>query len=204
MAKLEQFLHAGYGGLPTLLRAGLAHVQFETIHPFLDGNGRLGRLLTTVLLGHLGVLREPLLYLSLYFRRHRSEYYGLLTHVRQTGDWEAWLRFFLEGVRQTAEGALSTAERLTKLFERDRDRVQATGGRETGSVLRVHDLLKKRVVLSLSKARRESKLAFATAASAMAILVRHGIAREITGARRNRLFLYDQCLSILNDETEAT
>ena len=104
MGALERFLHATDDGLPVLLRAGLAHVQFETIHPFLDGNGRVGRLLITLLLCDAGVLREPLLYLSLYLKQNRSTYYDLLDEVRRTGDWEAWLAFFLEGVRETAEG----------------------------------------------------------------------------------------------------
>ena len=103
MAALERFFHAG-DGLPVLIRAGLAHVQFETIHPFLDGNGRVGRLLITLLLCDGGVLRHPLLYLSLYLKQHRGDYYELLNHVRRTGDWEGWLAFFLEGVRATAEG----------------------------------------------------------------------------------------------------
>ena len=128
MTAFERFLHAKDDGLPVLLRAGLAHLQFETIHPFLDGNGRVGRLLITLLLCHAGLLRQPLLYLSLYFKQHRSDYYDLLNHVRRTGDWEAWLAFFLEGVKQTAEGAVSTAKRLSRMFQDDRKRIQAAGG----------------------------------------------------------------------------
>ncbi len=203
MAELERFLHSEDDGLPTLLRAGLAHVQFETIHPFLDGNGRLGRLLITLLLCHAGILREPLLYLSLYFKQHRSDYYDLLNLVRRTGDWEAWLTFFLEGVKQTAEGASSTAQRLSRMFQQDRDRMQATSGRRAGSVLRVHDALTRRVILSLSEATRETDLSFPTTASAMDVLVNRGIAREITGRTRNRMFVYDRYLSILNEGTEA-
>ena len=199
----ERFLHATDDGLPVLLRAGLAHVQFETVHPFLDGNGRVGRLLITLLLCHAGLLRQPLLYLSLYFKQHRSDYYDLLNHVRRTGDWEAWLAFFLEGVKRTAEGAVSTAQRLSRMFQDDRTRIQAAGGRRAGSALRVHDALKSRPILSLPAARRDTKLSFQAAASAMGVLVTHGIAREITGKRRNRLFVYDQYLSILNEGTEA-
>ena len=203
MTELECFLHAEDDGLSVLLRAGLAHVQFETIHPFLDGNGRVGRLLITLLLCKAGLLREPLLYLSLYLKHHRSDYYHLLDHVRRTGDWEEWLVFFLEGVKQTAEGAVSTAQCLTRLLQDDRDRIQATSGRRAGSVLRLHDALKKRPVLSLPTARRETQLSFQAVGSAMDLLVTQGIVREITGKRRNRMFVYDQCLSVLNEGTEA-
>ena len=203
MTEFERFLHAEDDGLPVLLRAALAHVQFETIHPFLDGNGRLGRLLMTLLLCHAGMLREPLLYLSLYFKQHRSDYYDLLNYVRRTGDWEEWLTFFLKGVKQTAEGAVSATQRLSQMFQEDRNRMQATSGRRAGSVLRVHDALTRRVVLSLSVASRDTELSFPTAASAMDLLVTHGIAREITGKSRNRVFLYDQYLSILNEGTKT-
>ena len=203
MTEFERFLHAKEDGLPMLLRAGLAHMQFETIHPFLDGNGRVGRLLITLLLCHAGMLREPLLYLSLYFKQHRSDYYGLLNQVRRTGNWEEWLTFFLEGVRQTAEGAFSTAKRLARLFQEDRDRMQGASGRRAGSVLRVHDALTRRVILSLSVASQATQLSFPTAASAMELLVEHRIAREVTGRSRNRVFVYDQYLSILNEGTEV-
>ena len=203
MTSFENFLHAETDGLPVLLRAGLAHVQFETIHPFLDGNGRVGRLLMTLLLCHAGVLRQPLLYLSLYFKQHRDSYYDLLNHVRLTGDWEAWLAFFLEGVKLTAEGAVSTAQRLSRMFRDDHDRIKAVGGRRTGSSLRVHDALKAQPILSLPVARRDTRLSFQTAASAMELLIEHGIAREITGKRRDRLFVYEQYLAVLNEGTEA-
>src|SRR3989442_4363158 len=127
MADLERFLHDRAVPLQELIRAGLAHVQFETIHPFLDGNGRVGRLLITLLLCHAEILREPLLYLSLFFKQHRGEYYQLLDLVRSDGDWEAWLRFFLEGVRQAADGAVTTALRLVALFGKVRGRVHAEG-----------------------------------------------------------------------------
>ncbi len=201
MAAFERFLHAE--DMPVLLRAGLAHVQFETIHPFLDGNGRVGRLLITLLLCDADVLRQPLLYLSLYFKQHRNTYYDLLNHVRCTGEWEAWLAFFLEGVRLTAEGAVLTARRLSRMFEDDRNRVEAAAGRRTGSVLRVHEALKSQPILSLPAACRGTKLSFQAAASAMELLVTQGIAREITGKRRNRLFVYDRYLSVLNEGAEA-
>ena len=203
MTALESFLHATDDGLSVLLRAGLAHVQFETVHPFLDGNGRVGRLLITLLLCAAGLLSEPLLYLSQYFKQHRGDYYELLNHVRRTGDWEAWLGFFLEGVKRMAEGAVSTARGLSRMFQDDRNRIQVAGGRKTGSALRVHDALKARPILSLPAACRNTKLSFQATASAMELLASHGVAREITGKRRNRLFVYDRYLSVLNEETEA-
>ncbi len=198
MAALERFLHAREDGLPTLTRAGLAHVQFETIHPFPDGNGRVGRLLITLLLCGAGVLHKPLLYLSLYFEQHRSEYYELLNRVRRTGDWEAWLAFFLEGVRETAEGAVATSRRLSEMFASDRAAIERRG-RRAGSALRVHDVLKERPILSLAEARNRTTLSYPTVSSAMKRLVEYGIAIEITGKRRNRLFAYDRYLSILGE-----
>lgn len=202
MASLERFLHADDDGLPVLVRAGLAHVQFETIHPFLDGNGRVGRLLVTFLLCHAGMLRDPLLYLSLHFKQHRSAYYELLDRVRREGDWEEWLAFFLEGVQSTAEAAVATAQRLAEMFSADRARIEPHG-RRVGSALRVHDALKARPILSMSEVCRMTGLSFPAASSAMDLLVELVIARELTGKRRNRLFVYDGYLSVLNEGTEA-
>ena len=201
MAALERFLHAEDDGLPVLVRAGLAHVQFETIHPFLDGNGRVGRLLITFVLCHAGVLREPLLYLSLHFKQHRPVYYDLLGGVRRDGDWEGWLEFFLEGVGVTAEGAVSAAQRLSALFKTDRERIVPTG-RRAGSALRVFDALRARPVSSVQQLTQLSGLTFPTASSAVDVLVSLGIAREMTGRRRNRIFIYDGYLDILNEGTE--
>ena len=203
MSELERFLHAEDDGMPVLLRAALAHVQFETIHPFLDGNGRVGRLLITLLLYQAEVLRQPLLYLSLYFKEHRSTYYELLNQVRLTGNWEAWLTFFLEGVRVTAESAVSAAHRLSEMFQNDRINAQAASGRRASSVLRVQDAFKSQPILSLPAACRNTSISFSAAAGAMEILVKSGIAREITGKRRNRLFVYEQYLSILNEAIET-
>ena len=200
MAALERFIHAEGDGLPVLLRAGLAHVQFETIHPFLDGNGRVGRLLITLLLCHAGVVREPLLYLSLHFKQHRAAYYELLGGVRRDGDWEAWLEFFLNGVAATADAAVSAAQRLSALFAADRERIVPTG-RRAGSVLRVFDALKARPVSSVRQLTRRSGLAFPTAGAAVDVLVSLGIAREMTGKRRNRVFVYDAYLDVLNEGT---
>jgi Fic family protein len=202
MTALEHFLHADDDGLPVLVRAGLAHVQFETIHPFLDGNGRVGRLLVTFLLCHAALLREPLLYLSLYLKQHRATYYDLLDLVRRTGDWETWLAFFLEGVRQTAERAVSTAQRLAEMFRTDRARIEPSG-RRVGSALRVHEALKARPILSLPEICRSTGLSFPAASSAMELLYGLGIVRELTGKRRDRLFVYDRYLASLNEEGEA-
>jgi Fic family protein len=202
MAALERFLHEDKSGLPVVVRAGMAHVQFETIHPFLDGNGRVGRLLVTFLLCHARVLREPILYLSLYFKQRREEYYRLLEEVRHTGDWEQWLAFFLEGVQQTADGAISTARRLVDLFQKDRNRIEQKGGRVVGSALRVHEVLKERPLVGLQEVSRRSRLAFPTCTSVMRRLTDLGIARELTGKKRNRIFGYDRYLNILGEGTE--
>ena len=203
MAAFERFLHDREDGLPMLIRVGLAHVQFETIHPFLDGNGRIGRLLITFLLTEGGILRQPLLYLSLYFKQHRGDYYDLLNHVRRTGDWEAWLAFFLEGVRTTAEGAVATSRRLETMFASDRAAIEQRAGRRAGSVLRVYDALKERPILTLPGVCARTSLSFPTVSSAMKLLVDQGITREITGNLRDRLFAYNEYLAILNEGTEA-
>ena len=202
MAALERFYHSD-DGMPSLIRAALAHVQFETIHPFLDGNGRVGRLLITLLLCNAGTLRQPLLYLSLYFKQHRNDYYDLLNHVRRTGDWEKWLTFFLEGVRSTAEGAVATSRRLVEMFESDRIAISQHAGRRAGSVLRVHDVLKAQPIVSLPNVCTHTGLSYPTVASAMQTLAGQGIAREFTGRLRNRLFIYDRYLSILAEGTEG-
>jgi Fic family protein len=201
MGDLERFLHEDTPPVPVLVRAGLAHVQFETIHPFLDGNGRVGRLLVTLLLCDAGMLKEPLLYLSLHLKRHRSEYYRRLDEVRTHGDWEGWLDFFLEGVATTADSAVSTARRLVELFDRDRERIRA-GGRAAGSALRVHDVMRERPLISLKVASERARLSFPAATSGMQMLVDLGLVREQTGRRRNRVFAYHRYLSILNAETK--
>ena len=201
MSDLERFLHDEKIPLPVLVKAALAHVQFETIHPFLDGNGRLGRLLITFLLCHAGVLREPILYLSLHFKQNRDEYYELLDKVRRDGDWETWLTFFLEGVRQTADGAVSTTRRLGSLFKEDGARIEKQG-RAAGSALRVHLALRERPVSTLPEVRRRTGLSFPAASSGMERLVRLRIARELTGKKRDRVFAYDRYLAILSEGTE--
>jgi len=201
MAALESFIHGEPGANPVLLKAALAHVQFETIHPFLDGNGRLGRLLIALLLHQGGLLAEPLLYLSLYFKQHRPVYYALLDRVRSDGDWEVWVDFFLEGVDKTANGAVQTARRLVALFQQDTRRTQAVG-RGAANALRVLDALRQRPLCSLRQLCDDFDLTFPTASKSMQTLIDLGIAREFTGQRRNRVFVYDGYLSLLNEGNE--
>lgn len=201
MAALEAFFHNTDDGLPTLVRAALAHVQFETIHPFLDGNGRLGRLAIALLLHHGGLLQQPLLYLSLYLKQHRPVYYELLGRVRTHGDWEAWVDFFLEGVQQTAAGAVSTAQRLVVLFAQDTQRVQAEAA-SAPRVLQVLGCLRQRPVSALKAVASASGLSFPTAAKAMQTLIDLGLVHELTGQRRNRVFVYSAYLAILNEGGE--
>ncbi|MBN1461042.1 MAG: Fic family protein [Armatimonadetes bacterium] len=200
MAALERFLHdpAAPG---VLVKAALAHVQFETIHPFLDGNGRVGRLLIALLMHHDGVLRQPLLYLSLYFKQNRSEYYRLLDSARTTGDWESWLDFFLEGVAQTATGAVDTAQRLLAMFEEDAVRIQGLG-RAAANALRVFAALRRRPVAGIDHLARGIGIAYPTAARAVDALVELGVLRELTGRRRGRVFAYDGYLAILSEGAE--
>lgn len=201
MGDLEKFLHGDPVRMPVLVRAALAHVQFETIHPFLDGNGRLGRLLITLLLCVERALREPALYLSLYFKTHRQAYYDHLQRVRTEGDWERWLHFFLTGVLETAEQATNAAHAILRLFERDRTKIE-TLGRPAGSALRVHQLLQKRPITSASAAAGKLKVTEPTARAALGHLQKLKIVRELTGKRRNRLFVYDKYLAILDEGTE--
>ena len=199
MADLERFIHATDDGLPSLIRAGLAHAQFESIHPFLDGNGRVGRMLIAFILVQSGALREPILYLSLYLKQFRSTYYDLLNQLRDDGDWEAWLQFFLEGVRLTAQHGVETAQRLTKLFEDDRQRV-AVSGRRANSAIRAHHEFMHRPLLSISAVRDGTSLSFSAADAAVQHLERLGIVEEVTGRRRDRRYVYADYLSTLNEE----
>jgi len=202
MAALEKFLHDKPERTPVLVKAALAHVQFETIHPFLDGNGRLGRLLITLLLVSEGVLREPLLYLSLYFKVHRKSYYDLLQRVRTDGDWEAWLSFFMRGVRETAEGAVATAQRLAKIFLADRARIESFG-RIAGSALRVHHALEQHPIQTITTATERTGLTVPTVTAVMKSLEAAGIVRELTGKRRGRVFGYHRYLEVLNEGTTS-
>jgi Fic family protein len=196
----EKFLHDDK--TPTLIRTALAHVQFESIHPFLDGNGRLGRLLITFLLCAEGALKDPMLYLSLYLKQRRKQYYDLLQAVRDRGDWEAWVEFFLTGVIETANEAVETARQLLTLFEEDRARIRALG-RPAASMLRVHDLLQRQPIISIVPASKQLKVTHPTVMKALANLQELKIVHEITGRRRGRLFAYSHYMKILNRGTEA-
>ena len=201
MAALERSIHAEDDGLPDLVRAALAHAQFETIHPFLDSNGRVGRLLVSLMLFDAGVLGQPLLYLSLYLKQHRDEYYRLLGAVRTGGDWEAWLDFFLEGVEITAGSAVDTAHRLLELFRDDAARVR-TLGRAAANALRVFDALRDRPLANLNALTKSTGASYPTVARAVDALEDLGIVREITGRKRERVFAYARYLSILGEGTE--
>jgi Fic family protein len=196
----ERFMHENESRLPPLIKAGLLHVQFETIHPFLDGNGRIGRLLVTLYLCVHDVLRKPLLYLSLYLKTHRGDYYRLLQEVREHGAWEAWLEFFLDGVTETAGQAFDAATRIAELFKRDRERITAESDR-AGSVLRVHELLQQNPFLTSNALVERTGLTAPTINAALADLERLRIVDEVTGRRRGRVFGYRAYLDILNEGT---
>lgn len=201
MGALELFLHDQPEATPSLLKAALAHVQFETIHPFLDGNGRLGRLVISLLLCERKVLREPMLYLSLFFKTHRKAYYDLLNRVRTDGDWESWLDFFAEAVVVTAGQAVETVQRLEALARQDRERIQGLR-RATGSALRVHHELLRRPVFTSRALEKQTGLSHVTVNKTLDHLCRLGLTRELTGHRRNRVFSYPAYLAILNEGTE--
>lgn len=201
MSKLEMFLHDKPTRTPTLIKVALAHVQFETIHPFLDGNGRVGRLLIPLTLCAENVLSQPLLYLSLFFKTNRGEYYRRLQAVRDEGDWEGWLRFFLEGVTDTAGKAVAAARRLLDLFETDRQRLRQLG-RAAGSAMRVHEYLKTSPVISSPTTAAALGLSGPTVDRAIASMESMEIVREITGMQRRRQYAYAACLDILSEGTE--
>ena len=201
MGALELFLHDQPQPTPPLLKAALAHVQFETIHPFLDGNGRVGRLLIGLLLCERGVLREPMLYLSLFFKTHRQTYYDLLNRVRIDADWEAWLDYFAEAVTVTAGQAVDTVQRLEAMARRDRESIQSLG-RAAGSVLQVHHELLRRPLANSPELTRRTGMTALTVNRALAHLANLGVVRELTGQKRNRVFSYAEYMAILNEGTE--
>lgn len=198
MADLERFVHDDRAHEPILVRAAAAHVQFETVHPFLDGNGRVGRLMISLLLHESRVLSQPLLYLSLYFKRNRADYYRLLDDVRSEGDWEAWLEFFLTGVAETAGGAVETMHRLLALFREDESRVR----QGSASLVRLYQALRSHPVANITELARRSETSFPTASTGIERLVELGVAREITGNQRNRVFAYVRYMAILNEGAE--
>lgn len=201
MSKLELFLHDQPEPTAVLLKAALAHVQFETIHPFLDGNGRLGRLLITLLLCEQKVLREPMLYLSLYFKTHRQYYYDLLNNVRLTGDWEAWLDFFAEAVIVTATQAVETTQQLLDLSNQDRDKIGSLG-RAAASALQVHRALMEHPITSSGLLVEKTGITPATVNKALGHLEQLGIVKELTSQKRNRLFSYTGYVEIMSRGTE--
>lgn len=202
LGPFEEFLHSQAPDMPVLVKAALAHVQFETIHPFLNGNGRLGRLLITFLLCASEALREPILYLSLYLKTHRQTYYDLLQQVRETGSWETWIEFFLFGVRDTAGQASNTARQIIALLDEDRKRIEELG-RPAATVLRVHQFLQTNPILSIPTAVEKVGLATPTIGKAVEHMRQLGMLREITGRQRGRLYIYDPYLQILREGTDA-
>jgi len=198
---LEKFIHDENIAMPTLIKAALIHVQFETIHPFLDGNGRLGRLLITFLLCAAGLLKKPLLYLSLFFKNRRDEYYSHLQNVREKGEWEEWIKFFLEGVVLTSEQATETARRIITLFGSDRKKIE-TSDKSSTSVLVIHKYMQSHPVVSTTKLKDACDLTLPTVLRSLGILESMGIVKEITGRERHRIYIYKDYISILNEGTE--
>ena len=194
---LERYIHSDPQE-PALIQCALVHYQFEAIHPFLDGNGRVGRLLITFMLLERGLLSQPLLYLSDFFERHRDEYYRLLLTVSQKGDWKAWLTFFLNGVRQQSEDALLTIQKLIDLQKRYR--TLGTGRRVPKVVNRLIDYLFASPAVSISGLSKAWEIPFPTVQRGVNYLIEKGILREITGRRRNRLFIADEILNIIMTE----
>jgi Fic family protein len=200
MGELEKFLHSD---TPTLVKAALAHLQFETIHPFLDGNGRIGRLLITLLLCHEGVLREPLLYPSLYFKQNRQRYYDELNGARESGDFERWLDFFATAIRVSAEQATATGLRISAVFREDRNRVREMG-RQAPTILLVQEALQAKPLTTIARLTQSTGFTTPTVTQALGELQKLGIVRETTGRARGRIFAYVRYLDALNAETEAT
>jgi Fic family protein len=198
LGDLERFLHAG-ADLPTLVSIGLAHAQFETIHPFLDGNGRIGRLLITFLLCERGILSKPVLYLSHYFKRHRAAYYDHLQAVRERGDWEGWLAFFLRGVDEVSSGAAETARRVLALREEHRALIAARLGRGAGTGHRLLEHLYERPIVSIEDVRSIASVTYAAANDLVRRLVEHGVVVEMTGQRRHRRFRYDPYVRLFDE-----
>ncbi len=198
LGNLEKFLHDETVQLPVLIKAGLAHVQFETIHPFLDGNGRLGRLLITFILCVEGILEKPLLYLSLYFKTHRQLYYDHLQLVRETGDWEEWLQFFLKGVIETANQAVAAAQSILKLFADNQQKI-ANFGKASASTLAVYQFLQKFPISNAKKVAQQCGISLPTTNKSLKHLLDLSIIKEITGKSRNKLYVYQDYLDILNE-----
>jgi Fic family protein len=198
LAALERFLHQD-DDIPLLVKIGLAHVQFETIHPFLDGNGRIGRLLITFLLCERGVLQKPVLYLSYYFKRHRQAYYDHLQAVRDAGDWEGWLAFFLRGIAEVSAQATETARRILELRESHRALIAEHLGRAAGNGHRVLERLYERPIISVKEVRTITQTSNPAANQLVQKLAQRGILKEITGQKRNRRFRYEAYVRLFEE-----
>jgi len=201
LADLERFINDEQERTPTLVKAALAHVQFETIHPFLDGNGRLGRMLITLILCGERALTEPLLYLSLYFKTHRDAYYQWLQRVRLEGDWEGWLEFFLEGVRETADQAVAAARSALELFAQDRGKIGDLG-QIANNVLRVHEFLTSHPLVTAARVHKGVDIALPTVYKALDRLKDLGILEEVTGRQRGKIFVYRRYIDLLAQGAE--
>lgn len=204
LGNLETFLHRTDDGIPPLVRVGLAHAQFETIHPFLDGNGRIGRLLITFFLCNRDILSKPVLYISYFFKRHRTEYYERLQAVRDTGDWEGWLAFFLRGVAEVGNEAVRTARRVLDLREGHRAVVTSHLGRAAGNGHRLLEALYREPVVTVSRVQEIAEIRYQAANTLVARLVALGVLEEISGRKRNRAFLYRDYIRIFADDPENT
>lgn len=200
-AALERFINDVPNQTAPVIKAALAHVQFETIHPFMDGNGRLGRLLIPLILVEAGVLKEPLLYLSVFFKRHRDTYYRLLQQVRMTGNWEAWLLFFADAITATANQAVNTAQALNRLLDTDKARLSALG-RLSGSAMQVLDALFAHPIQNIAALAVATSLTPATIGKVLeALQAQLGIVHELTGQKRNRVYAYSAYITLLNQDT---
>jgi|ERR1700674_1770718 Fic family protein len=197
LGELEKYINEEKPSLPALVRAALVHAQFETIHPFHDGNGRLGRMLITLMLCAANVMHEPILYLSLYFKVNRDAYYHALDNIRRKGAWEEWVEFFLRGVVEVAGQAIDTVRTLTTLFKADRGKILARSNRANATIFRVHDLLQKQVYASVPNLQKQLDVSAPTARAALTELQELGIVKEVTGQQRNRVYVYEKCLDIL-------
>ena len=198
---LEKFLHDEKASLPTLIKAAIAHVQFETIHPFLDGNGRLGRLLITFILCNEGILKEPLLYLSLFLKSNRKAYYDFLQSVRETGDWESWIKFFLTGVIETANQATQTAQDIISLFKTDKSSIE-NSGKSTTAILTIHKYFQQYPISNTTKIKDQCGISLPTVLRSISTLEKLGIIKEITGKDRHKIFVYSRYLDLLSKGTE--
>ena len=201
MGDLERFLHEEESGLPPIIKACLAHLQFETIHPFLDGNGRLGRLLITLYLCEQGILEEPLLYLSLYLKTHRTTYYALLQEVREYGRWEAWLEFFLTGVRDVARQAHEAARTIEAMFIEDAEKLNGLG-RAAPTARLIFSVLQIQPLVTIGTAAERAGVSFPAATNGLENLRKQGIVSEVTGRARGRVFAYTRYLDLLSEGTE--